>query len=306
VSIDVWAAECEAIYGLNTVKKSLSRVKLLFRELRAMGITSCDQVTPVAIAEWFAPKKTRLAHDTQKTHLSTMRTLCTYGKERGFLSCNPFATNLVPKASGKRSKKKKRHHSYVDVVRVIEHLRENASISWKTHRLYAYAATMAMTGLRKTEGLKLKISNLDLDAQTIEVEWTDEERTKTEESQRTIGMPDALREILDNWLTVSGHPEWVFPNCLGTGHWHEGSAHNKPLNQLKAAAIEVGVEGFTLLSLRHTWATHAQLLWQLAPATIAKNLGHTTIKTSYAHYTEDDLASLKEAVKIISFVKRQA
>jgi len=297
-----FADEVARLYALDDrAPKTCSRVRQIMREIAALTESRrCEDIDPILVATWLDRMRTSTgevrAPLTKKALSSTLKTICKFGVGRGYLERSPYDA-WTPRIKGTKAKKK-RHHAYADLVRLLGDLQAGSSEGWKSHRIYAVAATFAMTGLRKMEGLRLKLCDIDLENQTLSV--SSRYRLKTEGSERIIGLPDALISILGDWMKTNDS-EWLFPNCFRNSFWSEGSAKNKPLAVLKEAGLRSGLEGLTFQSLRHSWTTHAQLRWKLSPAEVAKNLGHTTIKTAFDHYTEDDVDDLKEAVRTISF-----
>ena len=92
-------------------------------------------------------------------------------------------------------------------------------------------------------------------------------------------MADFLVEVMAEWLPKAGS-DWAFPATRGAVPWTSGKPGSKPLDRLKAAGLRAGVEGLTFLSLRHSWATHAESLWGFSEALIQRVLRHTTPRTA--------------------------
>lgn len=288
-------AEVEALYRADRARKTYLRVRQVLREVEAQGVATPGDLTPLVVSAWVAAMPPR-APLTKRALLSTLRTICRFGVGRGYLDRSPFDAWTI-RVRGTKAKRP-RHHSAAQITTVLEGLRDRAASSWKSRRIYALAAVVALTGLRKLEALRLQWGDLDLAAGTLGV--SARFRLKTEESERTIGIPDELVQVLVAWRPWSDSV-WVFPNVPRSGPWLEGSPGNKPLDALKAAGLRSGVAGVTFQAFRHSWGTHAQLLFRLSPAQVAKNLGHTTITTAYANYVHDDLDDLREAVRPIRF-----
>ena len=135
-------------------------------------------------------------------------------------------------------------------------------------------------------------------------------RMKTEMSSQPVPMPTALVPILEEWM---GHrldiPEppavsvpdcpFLFPNVTRTNAWTGGPWGFRPIDQLKAAGERAGVQDFTFLSLRHSYATHAES-WGLSAPMIQRVLRHTTVRTQQ-HYRHADVANMRAAVDGIDF-----
>jgi integrase len=87
---------------------------------------------------------------------------------------------------------------------------------------------------------------------------------------------------------------WLFPSITGSSNWKGGCPGTKPLDRLHDVAKRAGVEGgMTFLSLRHSWATHAEY-HGYGPALIQRVLRHTTEQTAAKWYRHADLPNLIE------------
>jgi integrase len=289
-------AEVLALYQADRAPKTFLRVRQVLREVEHHGVELAGDLTPLAVSAWIGgmPPRSPL---TKRALVSTLRTVCRFAVGRGYLARSPFDAWTFRVKGGRAAKR--RHHPADRLAAALEFLRAEAAIGdWKARRLYALASTVAYTGLRKLEALRLRWEDVDLVAGTLDV--SPRARLKTEASARTIGLPDALTAALAAWR-LQVDTAWCFPNVPGTGPWLEGSPGNKPLDALKAAGTRAGVDGLTFLSLRHSWATIALQVHGLPPALVAKNLGHTSIKTAFEHYAGDDLESLRRAVRPFRF-----
>ena len=91
----------------------------------------------------------------------------------------------------------------------------------------------------------------------------------------------------------------VVPRRERRGPRIAGPSGHRPLDQLKLAGERAGVPGLTFLSLRHSYATHAERLG-LSDAMLARVLRHSTTRTQ-AHYKHPDLANMRGAVNRIGF-----
>lgn len=155
---------------------------------------------------------------------------------------------------------------------------------------------MGTTGLRVGEALALKIEDFDLAAQRVHVRrsWTTDAvgkkilgKTKTGVS-RKVPISSSVLEALAPHFEAKGPEDWVFLGPKGGSldyGWFRKSVFNP-------AVCELGMDGITIHSLRHTCAS---LLIKLkAPiTTVSHILGHASVKMTldiYGHYYEDDTA----------------
>lgn len=281
------------------------RAKTTARQMRhVFGLveawaTSSDDLTTDRIAAWAAARAKVVGVNTLIGELGYVRAICSFAVEEGMLGRHPFNSRRLrvrpePPAG-------KTHHSLAEIARVLGHL-ERESAAWKGGRLYAAASTVAYTGLRRSEALYLRLEDLDLAAGLLWVTPTKERRLKTEASAQPVPVPEGLAEVLKAWTPRVTPGTWLFPTVRRSGAWANGSCGSRPVDALKAAGRAVGVEGLTWLSLRHSWATHAETAWGLPEAGIQRVLRHTTPLTQrhYRHADAENLRGLASAVRFPS------
>lgn len=290
-----------------------------------VGNGTTADLSPALITRFIQARPAGTNPNTTIGLLRNVRAVCNYAVERGYLRANPMScrkTWLRPVATGG-----KQHHGADEIARVLDLARRDIArkkagswAQWRARRLYALAATVAYTGVRKMEALRLRAEDIDIPGRMIHIVERGGSLLKTEGSAQPVPMPDALAAILAEWLPFLALPEaaeppsgegspggprrpdpgWVFPNAYRTLPWTGGSPGQKPLDRLKRLGKRAGVEGFTFLSLRHSWATHAESLWGFSEAMIQRVLRHTDRQTQQ-HYRHADPANLRAAVKGLSF-----
>jgi integrase len=144
-----------------------------------------------------------------------------------------------------------------EVTRLLVHLRDGSAGSWEGQRLFAVVATLALAGppgLHYGQAVGLKVDAIDLVAGVISLD-----PASTAEPERP--MPPKLVEILAAWLPHSGC-EWAFPGQKLRRFWNGGGRGRKPIDQLKAAGLDVGIEGLTfelLRQYRNSWPDDIEL-----------------------------------------------
>ncbi len=256
-------------------------------------ITLCSELKPVAIAAWLQSRPDR-SPATQRSLLRVARMVCNYAVAYEYVNVSPFAVRrrwVEPDGPMRR-----KHHSIEDIRSVLISLKDQASRSWSGHRLYAMASLFAYTGLRKNEGLYLRVSDIDIGRGVLSIVPTSERPLKTAGSAASLPMPTRLSGVIGEWIPAC-RSEWLFPGIRRLGPWSGGAPGFRALDQLKAAGAACGVEGFTFLSLRHSLATHgASFAWSASD--IQHVLRHTSINTQryYVHADDDRLRSVLEAV----------
>ena len=136
---------------------------------------------------------------------------------------------------------------------------------------------LLLTGLRRSEAMRLRWSDVDLEAGTVEI--TD---TKNREPL-TLPLSDYLGELLSDRARITDS-EWVFPGEGESGHLVE------PRPQMRKATKASGVS-FTLHDLRRTFITVAESL-DIPVYAIKRLVNHklgTDVTAGYVIITVDRL-----------------
>jgi integrase len=262
------------------------------------------------IARFIATRPPGQSNTTTLGQIRSISAACTIAAAEGWIRISPF---MVRKRWIRAAKPKpKKHHSREEIARVLDLMRRDIPrkkgwARWRAWRLYGLASTVAFTGLRKMEALRLKVEDIDLEARVLLVVPRSGSDLKTEASAAPVPIPDALVTVLQQWLPHT-QCEWAFPNSTHSGPWVGGSTGYRPLDRMKRLGVRAGVEGFTFLSLRHSFATHAEF-WGLSETMIQRILSetmiqrilrHTTTRTQQ-HYRHADLANMRGQVSGIDF-----
>lgn len=174
--------------------------------------------------------------------------------------------------------------------------RQPQSQRWYAHRRRALVWLLAATGLRASEALCAR--DIDFDGEILEVtsSW---KRTKTRAARQPVPViEEAARRILE-WIEIRGESRWLFPQSTTDRPWAGGGPGYKPLDQIKSLGRRAGVNGVTMQSFRHTFATIAEI-WGLSETQIQRILRHTTPLTQQ-HYRHSDRQVLAAIAKKISF-----
>lgn len=180
-------------------------------------------------------------------------------------------------------------------------------------------------GLRKGEILGLKFSDFDIENKSVTIERQIsnnptvvkgsakiedysiiEKPPKTENSYRTIRVPDIIieelekrRELVSSYIDKEGnnfiHNDYV--SCQTNGLSHSTSAMNTALNKISSRN---GLPKITPHSLRHQYAT-ILLENGVELVKISALLGHSSINTTYEYYCDQ----MDENENIISFINNR-
>ena len=164
--------------------------------------------------------------------------------------------------------------------------------AWRARRRRVLIVLILYTGLRAGEALRLQIDDVDFDASLA---WVTERETptKTAAARDFVPIPKVCMVTLRGWCEdLAG--QFVFPQIRRDRPWLNGGPGYKPVDEVRAVGQRAGIEGVTLLRLRHTWATHAESLWGLSEPAIQRILRHTNPRTQrhYRHADAENLVSL--------------
>ena len=259
-----------------------------------LGVRTTADLTTELVAQFVTLRAKSVNPNTILGDLSYLSAACSFAVEEGWLDHVPRFKRVRPQRVNPAASKV---HSIVDVARVLEHLGQAAG-SWAGHRLHALAATVAYTGLRRDEALTLMVEDVNLADGLLSV--SDRQRRKTEASAAAVPIPPELGEILRGWLPRCGS-EWLFPGVRRQGPWTGGTCGERACDRIRQAGREVGIEGFTLISLRHSFATHARRQWGLSALELADVLRHTSPVTQQWYVHEGRQQDLVASVSRVSY-----
>jgi integrase len=292
------------------------RMQATLERCELLGLTSTGELTTDFVRRFIDARPKGESPNTTHTHVAVLRAACNFAAERGWLEVSPFT--IRKRWVRKTAPRRRKHHSLEEIGQVLELLRVESEAAsglerWRRWRLRALISTVAYTGLRKMEACCLRVEDLDLEAGLLLLVERKDRAFKTSSSAQPVPVPAELGQVLAGWLaeicgaegsarsTTTGEVDagWLFPNATRTGPWVDGGIGYRPLDAFKAAGERAGVKGFNFLSLRHSWATHAER-WGLSDTEIQRVLRHTNTRTQW-YYRHGDVANLKTAVKRVSF-----
>lgn len=286
VPLEQWQREVLALYKSRARSTRLRMGQAVREAIALAGPDATTAALTTELVDRFAQREGRAA--TVNGLLSALRTACRIAARKKWLSRSRLeeAKWRVP-SDPPRTK----HHSRAAIARVLTHLRADSG-SWAGHRLYAFAAVLAYTGLRKNEALRLRVEDVDLVRGFVHVR-PNGSALKTAASEAPVPLCKAVVAILKAWLPLCGS-DWVFPTSSRRGPWTGGSTGRRAADRLKAAGLAADVEGFTPHSLRHSLATHLATHWRLGAKQIRMMLRHTSDRTQvrYIHPELEDLRAM--------------
>jgi integrase len=262
--------------------------------VQRLGCTSIADVTTELAAKYVAWRCESVCATTVLGELCYLRSAVNYAIEEGWIDRKPQWHRVRPRAGPRR---KKVLHSIGDIARVLA-LLKSRSAEWTWNRLYALVGVVAYTGLRRDEALHLQVADVHLSDRLILV--VARRRLKTQASAAPVPICSPLRAILAQWIPRVGSP-WLFPGVRRTGPWIGGSDGTRPTDRVRAVGAELGIDGLTLQSLRHTFATWSRRRWGLSALQLRDVLRHTTEHTQ-EHYVHGEL-DFEELIRSVRKVR---
>jgi integrase len=220
---------------------------------------------------------------TKREVLMLLRHILREAVRHGIITANPAALLELP-GKGKRK---------VQVPELAVVQRVIARVHHPVARMFA--ELLVRTGLRTGEAAALKWDDLDLEGRKLHVRRTIDPATgeitspKTDESFRTIDIPQSLADLLAAYRDENGEDAWLFP-----------SAGDAPLDgrnfvqrYWEPAIKKAEAPHINPHALRHLFASH--LLQQGAEILyVANQLGHTSAAFTlyqYGHLLRDSSPS---------------
>lgn len=276
-----------------------------------LGNTPLNRINPVMLSQIM--NRFEGSNGTKKKYLTTIQAILTYGVKCGIIEHSP-AHDISWK---KRKEPKKRRYMTPDQARRFIEYIKTTKMDEDEKRYFQF---LLLTGLRPSEALALRWSDINFDDCTILVEHNlvydislpKRERltlgpTKTDEikvisiKNETIlrilkEQQDYVKELRTKLGTQFKHPEMIFPS--GRGNYRDISALRKALERYTAGTE---FEFLTPHMMRHTFAT-VGLRESGDLSAVSKELGHSDISTTLGYYAEVLLESKNSLVNSIADV----
>lgn len=224
------------------------------------------QINSALIEDFKASLKPHRSKATVNKQLRYLKSIVSFGKNQGMI---PESSRVVVKAF-KVNEKRGRALSIDEIRRIKEQSGNDGPL----------LMTALYTGLRMSEVLNLKWSNIDFNAKELTVLNTEDFHTKSYRN-RTIPMSEALCEYLLELKKRTPCSEFLFLNRYGN-----------PLKDgryvIQRIIKKTGIDYFTFHDLRRSFAT---LLGASQPdiKAVQELLGHQDIRTTmqYLRVSED-------------------
>jgi integrase len=236
-------------------------------------------ITDIGVQEIDSFKAYRLKKAEPATvnrELSTLRQLINLAKLWGnFYGDNPVSlSGLLPENN--------------QVTRVLSYEEEDRLLEASNDNLRPIIITALLTGMRKSEIIKLKWSDVDFDSLVITIR---QENTKTKK-RRTVRINSGLLTVLRAQKLLTYQSGFVFLSQ----HKKPYASHDSLATAFNGACTRANIKDFTFHCLRHTCATRLVEAGN-SLVVISAVLGHSDIKLSqrYSH-PEDSLTEAMESI----------
>lgn len=157
---------------------------------------------------------------------------------------------------------------------VVKRLPENVNM---------IAVTMGCLGLRVSEALGLKWSDIDWELQTVTIRRSAYrgaiDETKTTSSKAKLPLHPVLAELLVVWKT-KGASEWIFANSSTDMPYQSPSMQQR---WVRPAGEAIGIKGLGFHSLRHSYRSWLDSAG-IAPGVTKDLMRHSAISTTFNVY----------------------
>jgi integrase len=165
------------------------------------------------------------------------------------------------------------------------------------------AVVSACLGLRVSETLGLRWSNIDLERHTVSIRTSAYrgaiEETKTVSSNADLPLDPRLETLLEKWRSESGAEfEWVFANPATGMPYYSPSLQQK---WIRPAGESIGIKGLGFHSLRHSYRSWLDAVGA-TPGVTKDLMRHSTIGQSFKYgraMSEDKRVANTKVVKAL-------
>jgi len=242
----------------STYKNKASRLKSLLAFFGDISVISIDSWR---VEEYRLSRSVKVCNQSINHEINTLSHVFNKAVEWGIIATNPMK-NIKPLSVPKRPP---RFLSVDEVSRLLNVLKDT--------KYYVPFFLILHTGMRRGEMLNLTWDDIDLEKRTLIIQSGKDWHTKNYR-YRAIQMTDDLYELL---VGLNKKPGKLFP-------FHPSTVWEV----LKKAAKKVEIEGITIHTLRHTFASHLAMAGVPIRA-IQELLGHQDYKTTlvYAHLSPE-------------------
>ena len=254
---------CET-YRAASGRATVAKMRQVLDEFSELCPSTAD-LNLHAISRWLqGPQCRRRGVMTRRSLLSSLRAACTLGAADGRLQ-NPFLTwnidRWLPEPDPEDLDRPWLCRSGPEISRVLRRASCEAAGPDKRAlrralRTQALVFLLAYTGCRAKEALGSLTADIDLDAGVFHIRPNQWRKLKTRASRRDLPLHPELVKVLRAYLPTCGR--FLLGQKSGRGPWTGGGPGYRPLDVVQQLGERVAVEGLTLLSFRHTFASMAE------------------------------------------------
>lgn len=189
--------------------------------------------------------------------------------KEGFMKFNPADEIEIPRIVKKLPSKLTKQDSQKILEVVDNYPYDNNFLRFRN---YAIFSTFLMAGIRKSELLKLKYTDVDIDNLSIFI------RQGKGSKDRIIPINYRLAEALQNYVEVRKKAYKTCPEFFASYTYDKGFSDSGLKRLVEKIVITTGIK-FTVHKLRHTFAT-LMLEGGCDIFSLSKMMGHSDIKTT--------------------------
>lgn len=263
------------------------------------GKSYADKVTVISVQRWMNQEFTKFTKFRDAYNL--FNRIMTYGLKLGYIKSNPLDKVIIPKRIKKHSKRQNYYDNLQDVNALLDAAKK------QNLRKYTFFKLLFSTGLRKSEALALKWSDIDFNNHVIHVTKTLAQglnnkqliqSPKTSHSYRDVPMSSNLEKCL---MEYRHSRKIIYPVIFtkANGDYLNLSAPSNWLNYVYKDNPDL--KQITVHGMRHTFAT---LMLQpdtgLTPKDVQTILGHENIDMTLNIYTHESKKGRNLATKIMN------
>lgn len=231
------------------------------------GMSSMDEITPLFMNTYILTLESEGSKPaTVSRNIASARAFFHYMSEHGYMDGNPAASLKAPKVQ-------KKMPSILDFDETVRLLEQPSGVTPKELRDKAMLELLYATGIRVSELISLKVSDLNMQMEYIVCADLHKERVVPFGRVAKESLKRYLKEGRPYFVAVDD--EFLFTNCSGQQMSRQGF-----WKLLKCYGKKAGIEKeLTPHTLRHSFAAH--LIGNGADVqTVQEMLGHSDISTT--------------------------
>lgn len=255
-------------YSKDTIKRYKQVIKSFCEH---SGVSNIEEVTEDIVRDYFYKGRAvrKWSANSFITYHKSLVVFFRWCVQEKFIKTNPADDLELPKVEKRLPPKLSKQ----EAMRVLEVV-YNYPYKYKflRYRNYAMFATFILAGLRKSELLRLKLTDIDLDNMSIYV------RQGKGNKDRIVPICYKLADGLKKYLVERGRLKKTCPELFASLNHNMGFTDNG-LKHLMVEVTKAYGKHFSVHKLRHTFAT-LMLEGGCDIYSLSKIMGHSDIKTT--------------------------